>query len=206
MNSTWTQCLLRIIQCKHCFFYKKTTHGNCNLLRKPKTCGYFILLFYSNNCLINFLNCDLHKMKGLKKIPNCKQSVRLSAIQYKWDKENLCCSNLWKKRPNIFISFQRVLPGAFIIVFRAGFLHGAVPVLGRLRFLQMERAQLTVCSLQPSHLLVDGGLRVWLDTAARFALKVTETGGKQISEGNKKCFALSISCVKIRVCLSRQHF
>ena len=69
----------------------------------------------------------------------------------------------------------------------------------------MERAQLTACSLHPGHLLVDGGLRVWLDTAARFALKVTETGGKQISEGNKKSYALSISCVKIRVFLSRRH-
>lgn len=68
------------------------------------------------------------------------------------------------------------------MVFRAGFLHGAVSVLAGLLFRQMSRGQ--CLRLQSSHLLVDGGLSVGLDTAAEFALRVTETEMKQISEQN----------------------
>lgn len=88
-------------------------------------------------------------------------------------------------------SFLRLTPGAegpagaFVMVFKTGFLHRAVCVLRRLHFLQMSRGQFPT-GRHPGHLLVDGGLRVRLDTAACFALTATETGGKQISEGNKQ--------------------
>lgn len=96
----------------------------------------------------------------------------------------------------MFFSRLRLLPGgagptrSFIMVFRAGFLHGAVSVLGGLLFRQMSRGQ--CLSLQASHLLVDGGLSVGLDTAAEFALRVTETEMKQISEQN--CHTLDFLC------------
>lgn len=92
------------------------------------------------------------------------------------------------------------------MVFRTGFLHIAVSVLRNLLFLQMSRGPSLTGGLHPGHFLVDGGLRVRLDTAARFALRVTETEMKSV-KGTSGVNTVSISCVKIRVFhfLSRQY-
>lgn len=83
------------------------------------------------------------------------------------------------------------------MVFRTGFLHVAVSVLGRLHFLQVAASQFASGALHPGHLLVDWSLRVWLDTVVHLALTAIETGEKQMSEG--RINTLLISCAKITV-------